>query len=122
MVQATRARTAETPKQTSLCLRLRASFFYPTPLSFPLAAMGLVIAYVVRGILEDQRSVLPVSVNLEGDYGQHDVCFSMPCVVGANGVEYRLAPEVNDAARQGLKASAQVLRESLQGMTIESAS
>jgi dihydrofolate synthase/folylpolyglutamate synthase len=30
MVGAKRARTAETPKQPSLCLRLRASYFYPT--------------------------------------------------------------------------------------------
>src|SRR3984893_12223108 len=29
MVKATRARTAETPKQPSLCLRLRAPYFYP---------------------------------------------------------------------------------------------
>jgi hypothetical protein len=30
MVGAKRARKAETPKQPSLCLRLRASYFYPT--------------------------------------------------------------------------------------------
>jgi len=29
MVQAKRARTAETPKLPSLCLRLRAPYFYP---------------------------------------------------------------------------------------------
>jgi L-lactate dehydrogenase len=81
-------------------------------------AIGLVIAYLVRVIVEDQRSVLPVSVNPEGDYGQRDVCFSIPCVVGAHGVEYRLAPEVNAAEREGLEASAQILRSSLQGMTI----
>jgi L-lactate dehydrogenase len=81
-------------------------------------AIGLVIAYLVRVIVEDQRSVLPVSVNPEGDYGQRDVCFSIPCVMGAHGVEYRLAPEVNAAEREGLEASAQILRSSLQGMTI----
>jgi len=80
------------------------------------------MAYVVRVILEGQRSVMPVSVNPEGDYGQHDVCFSVPCLVGARGVEYRLAPEVNDAKRQALEASAQLLRKSLQGMRTESAS
>ncbi|MFO8152170.1 L-lactate dehydrogenase [Thioalkalivibrio sp.] len=82
------------------------------------AAIGLVIAYLVRVILEDQRSVLPVSVNPEGDYGQREVCFSIPCVIGARGVEYRLAPEVNEDERHGLEASGRVLRESLQGMTI----
>lgn len=81
-------------------------------------AIGLVIAYLVRVIFEDQRSVLPVSVNPEGDYGQRDVCFSVPCVIGAQGVEYRLTPEVNAAERHGIEASAQVLRDSLQGMTI----
>ena len=81
-------------------------------------AIGLVIAYLVRVILEDQRSVLPVSVNPEGDYGQRDVCFSVPCVVGAQGVEYRLPPEANEAERQGLESSAEILRKSLQGMTI----
>ncbi|AGA33898.1 L-lactate dehydrogenase [Thioalkalivibrio nitratireducens DSM 14787] len=81
-------------------------------------AIGLVIAYLVRVILEDQRSVLPVSVNPEGDYGQRDVCFSVPCVIGAHGVEYRLAPEVDSAERRGLEASAGVLRDSLRQMTI----
>jgi len=33
MVEAKRARKAETPKQPSLCLRLRASYFYPTEAS-----------------------------------------------------------------------------------------
>ena len=30
---ANRAHHAETPKQTSLCLRLRAPYFYPTPVN-----------------------------------------------------------------------------------------
>lgn len=81
-------------------------------------AIGLVIAYLVRVILEDQRSVLPVSVNPEGDYGQRNVCFSVPCVIGAQGVEYRLTPEMNEAEHHGLGASAQLLRDSLQGMII----
>jgi hypothetical protein len=34
MVRAKRARTAETPKQTSLDLRLRASYFYPDQISW----------------------------------------------------------------------------------------
>lgn len=95
-----------------------AAFDIITRKGYTNAAIGLVIAYLVRVILEDQRSVLPVSVNPEGDYGQHDVCFSIPCVVGAHGVEYRLAPEVNEEEKRGLEASGQVLRESLQGMTI----
>ncbi|WP_018952395.1 L-lactate dehydrogenase [Thioalkalivibrio sulfidiphilus] len=82
-------------------------------------AIGLVIAYLVRVILEDQKSVLPVSVDPAGTYGiEPGLCLSIPCVVGARGVECRVPPEVSVEERDGLHASAAVLRESLEGMEI----
>jgi L-lactate dehydrogenase len=81
-------------------------------------AIGLVIAYLVRVILEDQKSVLPVSVDPGGLYGLSDVCLSVPCVVGAGGVECRVPAAVSGEERKGLDASAAVLRASLSGMSI----
>jgi L-lactate dehydrogenase len=81
-------------------------------------AIGLVIAYLVRVILEDQKSVLPVSVDPGGLYGLSDVCLSVPCVVGAGGVECRVPAAVSGEERKGLDASAAVLRASLSGMRI----
>jgi L-lactate dehydrogenase len=81
-------------------------------------AIGLVIAYMVRIILEDQKSVLPVSVDPCGDYGLSGVCLSIPCVVGASGVECHVPPNVSAQEREGLHASATVLRESLEGIEI----
>ena len=53
MAGAKRARTAETPKQPSLSLRLRAPYFYPTPPLIEAAARGVpIVATAVRGIPE----------------------------------------------------------------------
>lgn len=81
-------------------------------------AIGLVIAYLVRVILEDQKSVLPVSVDPEGECGIADVCLSLPCVVGRHGVEARVTPELEAQECAQLQASAQVLRDSLAGLEV----
>ncbi|MFP4160734.1 MAG: L-lactate dehydrogenase [Ectothiorhodospira sp.] len=82
-------------------------------------AIGLVIAYLVRVILEDQKSVLPVSVDPRGEYGLEGVCLSIPCIIGAGGVEGRVAPVINAAEQEGMARSAGILRASLEGMVIE---
>ncbi|MCG5535154.1 L-lactate dehydrogenase [Ectothiorhodospira mobilis] len=81
-------------------------------------AIGLVIAYLVRVILEDQKSVLPVSVDPEGEYGLREVCLSIPCIIGAGGMEGRVAPVISDAEHRGMVRSARILRDSLEGMVI----
>lgn len=79
-------------------------------------AIGVVIARLVEIILNDQRSVVPVSVRLEGEYGISDVCLSIPSVVGRNGIEGRILPELNETEHHRLQASADILRESLHAL------
>jgi L-lactate dehydrogenase len=81
-------------------------------------AIGLVIAYLVRVILEDQMSVLPVSVDPAGACGITGLCLSIPCVIGGNGVEALVPPRLSPEETEGLTASAGVLARSLAGMTI----
>jgi L-lactate dehydrogenase len=75
-------------------------------------AIGLVIARIVRAVLEDQQNVLPVSTRTDGAYGIEDVCLSVPCVVGLEGMEKRVDPELHDEEREALRDSAQALHES----------
>ncbi len=82
-------------------------------------AIGLVIARIVRAILEDQQNVLPVSTRPDGAYDIKDVCLSIPCVVGLEGVEKRVDPELSADGRTALQASAQALHESRNGLDIE---
>jgi L-lactate dehydrogenase len=44
--------------------------------------IGMALTRIVGTILQDQNSVLTVSTYLEGDYGLHNVCLSIPCVIG----------------------------------------
>ena len=82
-------------------------------------AIGVVIARIVRAVLEDQQNVLPVSTRPDGAYGIEDVCLSIPCVVGLEGVEKRVDPELSDDERKALQVSAQALHESRQGLQVE---
>ena len=82
-------------------------------------AIGVVIARLVRTILSDQKSVLPVSVRPDGAYGLvDDVCLSTPCVVGIEGVEDHVTPALSDEELEGLKASAETLKQSRRGLSI----
>lgn len=52
---------------------------------------------VVRAIYHDEKKVLPVSVYLDGEYGQTGIFASVPTVIGKSGVErifeWQLSPE-----------------------------
>lgn len=76
-------------------------------------AIGVVIARLVEAVLGDQKRVFTVSSILNGEYGQKDVCLSLPCVIGLNGVEAKILPELNDSEVKGLEQSAEFLRRSL---------
>lgn len=77
------------------------------------SAIGVVIARIVKGILEDEKSVIPVSVYWQGEYGIEDVCMSLQGVVGIEGVKNRILPELADNEVKGLRKSAGILKESL---------
>ncbi|HHH12245.1 MAG TPA: L-lactate dehydrogenase [Candidatus Moranbacteria bacterium] len=73
-------------------------------------AIGSGAAAVLKAILRDKRTVLPVSHLLEGEYGISGVSLSMPAVVGRGGVCGRLRPDLTPEERKALSASAQVIR------------
>ena len=47
----------------------------------------MAVERIVRAIVRDEHSVLPVSNLLQGQYGIDGLCMSIPAVVGRNGVE-----------------------------------
>jgi L-lactate dehydrogenase len=85
---------------------------------FTNSAIGVVIARIVEGILEDEKSVVPVSVYWDGQYGIKDVCMSLPSVIGLEGVKNRMTPDFNADEIKGLKRSAEILRKSLEGIDL----
>ena len=68
------------------------------------------IVRICEAIIRDERAVLPVSTLLTGQYGLSDLCLSLPCVLGAGGIERILTPDLDLEEAKGLAASATVLR------------
>lgn len=68
------------------------------------------IVRICEAILRDERSVLPVSTLLMGQYDITDVCLSLPCVLGAGGVERILSPLLEPLEATDLAASAAALK------------
>lgn len=74
------------------------------------------IVRICEAVIRDEHAVLPVSTLLSGQYGIEGVYLSLPCVIGAGGVERVLEPDLDPAERTALAASAQVLRDSAAGL------
>ena len=81
-------------------------------------AIGMAIVRLVQAVLDDQKSVLPVSRMLSGEYGLSDVCLSIPSVIGIHGVEDAILPALSDKELGELHHSARVLKESISGIQI----
>ncbi len=81
-------------------------------------AIGMAIVRLVQAVLEDQKTVLPVSRMLTGEYGLTDVCLSIPSVIGINGVQDAILPSLSDTELGALQHSARVLQESITGISI----
>ena len=73
-------------------------------------AVGLAAAGVIEAVLHDERSVMPVSSLLGGQYGIEDVCLSLPSIVDAKGVDAVLAPPLAEDEADGLRRSAETVR------------
>ncbi len=68
------------------------------------------IVRICEAILRDERVVLPVSTMLTGQFGIEDVCLSLPCILGANGIARVIEPDLDAEELEGLRSSAAVLR------------
>lgn len=79
-------------------------------------AIASCVARICESILRDERTVLPVSTMMRGQYAITDVYMSLPCVVGRQGVERVIEIGLDEREREGLQASAGVLRRTLESL------
>ena len=80
-------------------------------------AIGMALVRIVGTILQDQRSVLPVSTLLEGEYGIKDVCLGVPSVVGQGGVRQIVEAPLFPEEKAALMNSATILQGALRERT-----
>ena len=72
------------------------------------------IVRICEAIIRDERSVLPLSVQLLGQFGLSNVFLSLPCVLGQNGIEQILSPMLTETEIAALQASAATVREAFE--------
>jgi L-lactate dehydrogenase len=74
-------------------------------------AIFLALVQIVAAIVRNQHSVLTVSTLLNGEYGLHDVCISIPCILSQHGVEQIIVEKLTRDELQALVHSATVLKK-----------
>jgi L-lactate dehydrogenase len=71
--------------------------------------VSLAVSRIIEAVLRDEQSVLTVSTFVEGMYGLTGICLSVPCIVGARGVERIIETPLSDKETENLKASARII-------------
>lgn len=73
--------------------------------------IAMAVKRICEAIIRDEKSVLPISSMMHGEYGLADVVLSMPAIVGENGVEHVVPVSLDEEEQKRLWNSAQVLKE-----------
>jgi malate dehydrogenase len=68
-------------------------------------APGSAAAQMVESIVKDQRRILPVCVELQGEYGIHNCYLGVPAVLGKNGIERIIELNLNEQEKALLETS-----------------
>lgn len=72
--------------------------------------IAMAVLRIVRAIVRDEHSVLPVSCYVQGHYGMDDLCVGVPAIIGEQGIENVLDIPLNGNEWRLLRDSADQLR------------
>ncbi len=73
---------------------------------------------IIKSIVSDEDSILPVSTLVTGHYGLDDICLSVPAVIGRNGVKQVLDIPLNADEQRRLNMSAETISENIEKLGI----
>ena len=76
-------------------------------------SIGLVISKIIEGILRDERNIVPLSVYIDNYYGESDLCMSIPCLVGKEGIIKKYQLPLASDEQSKLHNSANVLKDTI---------
>ena len=67
------------------------------------------VVRICRAVVMNERSILPVSSMMHGEYGVEGLALSMPAIVGAEGVETHVPIVLSEGEQESLRRSAEAL-------------
>lgn len=81
--------------------------------------VAMAVKRICEAIVRDEKSILPVSARLHGQGGLEDVVLSVPCVVGADGIETIVPISLDDDERIKLHESASILKKMVDDLELD---
>lgn len=81
--------------------------------------IAMTVKRLCEAIVRDEKSVLPVSNLMEGDYGLSDVALSMPAIIGRGGIEQKVPISLSDEEQRQLSQSAAALSAVIKELDLE---
>lgn len=69
------------------------------------------IRRICEVILRDEKSILPVSNMMHGEYGIEDIALSFPAIVGKNGIETKVPISLDEEEVSALIKSSELLKD-----------
>lgn len=73
--------------------------------------IAMSVRRICEAIVNDEKTILPVSNLMKGAYGIENIVLSMPAIVGKDGVETQIPISLNEKETIALMKSAQTLRQ-----------
>ncbi|MBD3948636.1 L-lactate dehydrogenase [Tuanshanicoccus lijuaniae] len=73
--------------------------------------IAVALASICKAILDDNKAIFPLSVYLDGEYGQKDIFIGAPAVIGRQGIESVIEIPLNDAESERMDLSAKTLKK-----------
>lgn len=81
--------------------------------------IAMSVRRICEALVRNEKSILPVSTMLHGQYGIEDVVLSMPAIVGSDGVETTVPIDLSPEEQEKLKESANALAEIAKKLDLE---
>ena len=102
------------PEPDSLAKQVRdAGYHIIAEKGYTSFGIATAVVQICEAIIRNERTVLPVSTLLTGEFGIADVYLSLPCILGAGGVERILVPDLSAEEQSALRRSADVIRQAM---------
>ena len=81
-------------------------------------APGNAVSTMVESIVKNKKTILPVSALLEGEYGYHDVCIGVPCVLGHDGAEKIIELKLNENEMKVFDLGVQSVKNAIESFSL----
>ena len=75
--------------------------------------IAMSVKRICEAIVRDEKSILPVSSMMHGEYGIEGISLSMPAIVGKDGIETLVPLQLSEAEKSDLQKSAKTLQDIL---------